>query len=308
MKSDSKLEKVLASGHFAVTAELGPPKGTDIQFIKKKAEFLRDKTDAVNITDNQNAIVRMSSIATGALLKQMGVEPVMQMTCRDRNRIAMQSDILGASALGIRNILCISGDHQSFGNQKSSKKVYDIDSIQLIGLVKRLRDERKMLGDADPLLGDVPMLIGAAVNPFSPPFEFRTLHLKKKIDAGADFVQTQGIFDIQKCSEWMSIVRDMGLDKKCSILAGLIPLKSPGMAKYLAENIPGIAIPDHIIKRISSVPKEKAAEEGISIICETIEQLKDIKGIAGIHIMAIEWEHRIPEIVERAKLLPRPVV
>jgi methylenetetrahydrofolate reductase (NADPH) len=307
MKSGSNLEKVLTGGHFAVTVELGPPKGTDISVIKKKADLLKGHADAINLTDCQNAIVRMSSIATATLLAQMGMDPVMQMTCRDRNRIAMQSDILGASALGIKNMLSISGDHHSFGNQKYSKKVYDIDSIQLIALVKRLRDEKKILGDDDIIQGDVPMFIGAAVNPFSPPVEFRTLHLKKKIDAGADFIQTQSIFDIKKFDEWMKIVCDMGLDKKCSILAGLIPLKSPGMAKYLADNIPGISIPDFVIKRMESVPKEKAADEGISILCESIDQLREMKGIAGIHVMAIEWEHKIPEIMERAKLLPRPV-
>ncbi len=308
MKAGSNLEKVLKEGHFAVTAEIGPPRGADISVIKKKAEFLRGRVDAVNVTDCQTAVVRMSSIATAAILVQMGMEPVMQMTCRDRNRIAMQSDIFGASALGIKNMLSISGDHPSFGSQKNAKKVFDLDSIQLIGLVKRLRDEKKMLGDEDAIQGDVPMFIGAAANPLAPPVEFRALHLKKKIDAGADFIQTQGIFDMEKFREWMKTVRDMGLDKKCSILAGLVPLKSAGMAKYLIDNVPGINIPESVIKRISGVPKEKAAEEGIAILCESIEQIREIKGIAGVHIMAIQWEHKIPEIAERAKLLPRPLV
>jgi methylenetetrahydrofolate reductase (NADPH) len=308
MKAGSNLEKVLMGGHFAVTVELGPPKGADISIIKRKAEFLRGKADAVNITDCQTAVPRMSSISAAAILVQMGIEPVMQMTCRDRNRIAMQSDMFGASALGIKNMLSISGDHQSFGSQKNAKKVYDLDSIQLIGLVKRLRDEKKMLGDEDVIQGDVPMFIGAAANPFAPPVEFRALLLKKKIDAGADFVQTQCIFDIEKFREWMKIVCDMGLDKKCSILAGIMPLKSPGMAKYMANSVPGITIPDHVLKRMEGVSKEKAAQEGIAILCELIEQMKEIKGIAGVHIMAIEWEHKIPEIMERAKLLPRPVV
>jgi len=308
MKADSNLEKVLKEGHFAVTAEIGPPRGADISVIKNKAEFLRGRADAVNVTDCQTAVVRMSSIATAAILVQMGMEPVMQMTCRDRNRIAMQSDIFGASALGIRNMLAISGDHQSFGSQKTAKKVFDLDSIQLVGLVKGLRDEKKMLGDEDAIQGDIPMFIGAAVNPLAPPLEFRALHLKKKIDAGADFIQTQGIYDMEKFRDWMKTVRDMGLDKKCSILAGLVPLKSAGMAKYLIDNVPGINIPESVIKRISGVPQEKAAEEGITILCESIEQIREIKGIAGVHIMAIQWEHKIPEIVERAKLLPRPLV
>lgn len=308
MKSGSNLEKVIAAGHFAVTVEIGPPKGADVSIIKKKAEMLRGKADAINVTDCQTAVVRMSSISTAAILVQMGLEPVMQMTCRDRNRIAMQSDIFGASALGIKNMLSISGDHQCFGSQKNAKKVFDLDSIQLIGLVKRLRDEKKMLGDEDAIQGEVPMFIGAAANPFAPPVEFRALHLKKKIDAGADFIQTQCIFDMEKFREWMKIVCDMGLDKRCAIMGGLIPLKSAGMAKYMANSVPGISIPDSILKRMSGVPKEKAAEEGIAILCESIEQLREIKGIAGVHIMAIEWEHKIPEITERAGLLPRPVV
>ncbi len=307
MKAGSNLEKVLKESHFAVTAEIGPPRGADISVIKEKAEFLRGKVDAVNITDCQTAVVRMSSIASAAVLVQMGMEPVMQMTCRDRNRIAMQSDIFGASALGIKNILSISGDHPSFGSQKNAKKVFDLDSVQLIGLIKRLRDEKKMLGDEDAIQGDVPMFIGAAANPLAPPVEFRAFHLKKKIDAGADFIQTQGIFDIEKFREWMKIVSDMGLDKRCSILAGLVPLKSAGMAKYLIDNVPGINIPESVLKRINEVPKEKAAEEGIAILCESIEQIREIEGIAGVHIMAIQWEHKIPEIVERAKLLPRPL-
>jgi methylenetetrahydrofolate reductase (NADPH) len=308
MKAGSNLEKVINAGNFAVTVEIGPPKGTDISVIKKKAEFLRGKADAVNVTDCQTAVVRMSSIATAAILVQMGIEPVMQMTCRDRNRIAMQSDIFGASALGIRNMLSISGDHQSFGSQKNARKVFDLDSIQLIGLVKRLRDEKKMLGEEDLIKGEVPMFIGAAANPFSPPVEFRALHLKKKIEAGADFIQTQCIFDIEKFKEWMKIVCDMGLDKQCAIMAGLIPLRSLGMANHMAKNVPGVVIPESVIKRMSGVPKEKAQEEGIAILCESIEQIREIKGISGAHIMAIELEHKIPEITERAKLLPRPVV
>jgi len=308
MKSGSNLEKVLEAGQFAVTTELGPPKGTDISIVKKKAEFLRGMVDAVNVTDCQTAVVRLSSIATSAVLVQMGIEPVMQMTCRDRNRIAIQSDIFGASALGIKNILAISGDHHSFGNQKNARKVFDIDSMQMLALVKRMRDEKKILNDETIIQGEVPMFIGAAANPFAPPLEFRAMHLRKKIESGADFIQTQSIYDIDKFREWMNIVRDMGLDRRCAILAGLTPLKSHVMAKYMAENVPGMHIPDPVLKRIAGVPREKAAEEGIRIFCEHVEQLKEIRGVAGIHIMAIEWEHKIPEIAERAKLLPRPVI
>ncbi len=308
MKSGSNLERVLEAGHFAVTTELGPPKGTDVSIVKEKAEFLRGNVDAVNVTDCQTAVVRLSSIAASAILVQMGVEPVMQMTCRDRNRIAIQSDIFGASALGIKNMLAISGDHQSFGNQKNARKVFDIDSTQMLSLVKRMRDENRMLNEEALLQGEVPMFVGAAANPFAPPIEFRALHLRKKIEAGADFIQTQCIYDMNKFREFMKIICDMGLDKQCSILAGLTPLKTSGMANYMARCVPGVQIPDQVLKRMAGVPKEKAGEEGIRIFCEQVEEIKEIKGVAGVHIMAIEWEHRIPEIAERAGLLPRPVV
>ncbi|MGA2480907.1 MAG: methylenetetrahydrofolate reductase [Spirochaetia bacterium] len=306
MKSGSNLEKVLSAGHFAVTAELGPPAGVDLPYIEKKAELLRGAVDAVNVTDNQTAVVRMSSVAVSAILVRMGIEPVMQMVCRDRNRIAMQSDILGAVGLGIRNLTCLTGDHQSFGNQGGAKKVFDIDSVQLVSMVKRMRDERKLIGSDEELLGTVPMYIGAAANPFAKPYEFRALRLGKKVAAGADYVQTQCIFDVPMFAAWMKAVRDLGLHTKIKILAGITPLKSAGMTRYMAENVPGIIIPPEIIKRMNDAPKGKGAEVGLAICQELIEQLRAIEGVAGIHIMAIEWEQRVREIVERAKLLPRP--
>jgi methylenetetrahydrofolate reductase (NADPH) len=308
MKADSNLEKILEKGEFAVTGELGPPKGNDVEVIKKKAQFLKGNVDAVNITDNQTAVVRMSSIAASKLLLDLGVEPVMQMVVRDRNRIAIQSDILGATALGLKNMLCLSGDHQSFGNQPDAKNVFDIDSIQLISTVKRLRDEKKLLGSEDIIEGEVKIFIGAAANPFAEPFEFRPLRLKKKVAAGVNFIQTQCIFDMKIFREFMKAVCDLGLDQKVHILAGVTPLKSAGMTKYMANNVPGIIIPEDIIKRMAGVPKEKAAEEGIKICVEQIQELREIKGVHGIHLMAIEWESRVPEIVSQAKLLPRPVV
>jgi methylenetetrahydrofolate reductase (NADPH) len=307
MKADSNLEKILEKGEFAVTGELGPPKGNDVEVIKKKAQFLKGNVDAVNITDNQTAVVRMSSIAASKLLLDLGVEPVMQMVVRDRNRIAIQSDILGATALGLKNMLCLSGDHQTFGNQPDAKNVFDIDSIQLISTVKRLRDEKKLLGSEDIIEGDVKIFIGAAANPFAEPFEFRPLRLKKKVAAGVNFVQTQCIYDMKIFKEFMKAVCDLGLDQKVHILAGVTPLKSAGMTKYMANNVPGIIIPEDIIKRMAGAPKEKAAEEGIKICVEQIQELREIKGVHGIHLMAIEWESRVPEIVSQAKLLPRPV-
>jgi methylenetetrahydrofolate reductase (NADPH) len=308
MKSGSNLEKVLDAGHFAVTAELGPPAGSDVEHVRTKAELLRGVADAVNVTDNQTAVVRMSSVAVSALLVQMGIEPVMQMVCRDRNRIAMQSDIFGAAALGIRNLTCLTGDHQAFGNQAGAKKVYDIDSVQLVAMVKRMRDERRILGSDEEFTGTVPLFIGAAANPFAKPYEFRPLRLAKKVEAGADYVQTQCIYDVAMFAEWMKAVRDLGINRTCRILAGITPLKSACMARYMLENVPGVVIPEPIIRRMNDAPKGKGAETGLAICAEIIEQLRGIEGVAGIHIMAIEWEQKVREIVQTAKLLPRPVL
>ncbi len=305
MKSGSNLEKVFEKGVFAVTAELGPPKGNDVKVVMEKAKHLKGMVDAVNVTDNQTAIVRMSSIATSKLILDMGLEPVMQMTCRDRNRIGIQSDIFGATALGIKNCLCLSGDHQRFGNEIDSKNVYDLDSIQLLSVLKGIRDEGKTLG-GDEVEGDVKLFLGAAANPFGDPFEFRAIRLAKKVKAGADFIQTQCIYDMDRFREWMKMVRDLGLHERTHIMGGVMPLKSGGMARYMQKNVPGITIPDEIVKRMVAAPKGKGAAEGIKICIETIEQLKEIEGVDGVHIMALEWEHRVPEIVEEAGLLPRP--
>lgn len=306
MKSGSNLEKVLTAGHFAATAELGPPKGSSVEAVQKKIALLKGKCDAVNITDNQTAVVRMSSAAASALCAREGLEPVMQMVARDRNRIAMQSDILGACALGVKTLLCLSGDHTCFGTQPCSKNVYDIDSIQMIQMVKRLRDEKKLLDNEDLLDGGAPLFIGAAANPFAEPMEFRALHLKKKVDAGADFIQTQVIFDMEIFKKWMKQVRDLGAHEQCAILGGIIPLKSYNMAKYMANNVAGVIIPDSILKRMEAAPKGKGGEEGIKICLELIEQLRSIEGVRGVHLMAIEWEHKVAEIMEKAGLLPRP--
>ncbi len=306
MKSGSNLEKILEKGAFAVTGELGPPKGNDVAVIKRKAEYLRGKVDAINVTDNQTSIVRMSSIATSAILIQMGLEPVMQMVTRDRNRIAIQSDIFGATALGIKNMLCLSGDHQNFGNQKDAANVFDIDSIQLIQCVKTMRDEGKLLGGEEKIEGEIKLFIGAAANPFADPFEFRVVRLAKKAKAGVDFIQTQCIYDMDRFKEWMRMVRDRGLHEKLHILAGVTPLKSGGMARYMAKNVAGIIIPDALIERM--VKAKEPAQEGIKICVEQIEQLREIKGVHGVHLMAIEWEEKVSEITTAAGLLPRPKV
>jgi len=305
MKSGSNLERVLSAGKFAVTGELGPPRGGNADAIKEKAQHLKGMVDAVNITDNQTAVVRMASWAASVLLMKEGLEPNYQMVCRDRNRIAMQSDILGAHALGIRNMLCLSGDHQLFGDHPKSKKVFDIDSIQLISMAKKMRDEGKFLNGEE--LTEAPkMFVGAAANPFGEPYEYRVHRLAKKIAAGADFIQTQCIYNMERFREWVKQANDMGLTEKIHILAGVTPMKALGMARYMQKNVPGMDVPDRVIKRLQGVEKKKQASEGIAICCEQIEEFKELKGIAGIHLMAIEWEERVPEIVEKAKLLPRP--
>jgi methylenetetrahydrofolate reductase (NADPH) len=323
----SNLERMLRAGHFAVTGELGPPQSADREVISKKAAMLKGYCDAVNITDNQTAIVRMSSIGAGALVVQEGLEPVIQMTCRDRNRLAIQSDLLGAYALGMRNLLCLSGDHQTFGNHPTSKNVFDIDSIQQIQIVADMRDEC-IFQCGDKMKGPEPrFFIGAAAAPFADPLDFRPYRLGKKAKAGADFIQTQLIYDIEAFKVFMEKVRKLGVHEETYILAGVGPLKSPGMARYMKNNVPGILIPDEIITRMTQagapwkdIPKDELTKEdkkarsaawketGIQICIELIQQLQEIEGVAGVHIMAIEWEAAVKPIVEGAGLYPRPVV
>jgi methylenetetrahydrofolate reductase (NADPH) len=301
----SQLKRILDMGELAVTAECGPPKGADPDAILRKADLLSGKVDAINVTDNQTAIVRMSSLAACSLLLSRGLEPVLQVVVRDRNRIALQSDILGASAIGIKNILCLSGDHQCFGNQPQAMGVFDLDSIQLVQTVKNMRDQGTVLG-GESLTKSPQLFIGAAANPFADPLELRVIRLAKKIRAGADFIQTQCVYNLQRFQEWMSMIRDKGLTEQVSILAGVTPLKSAGMARYMKNKVAGMDIPDEVITRIEGVPKTKQRREGIQICVETIQRLKEMQGIKGFHVMAIEWEEVVGEIVERAGLLPRP--
>ncbi len=305
MNNTSRLKKTLEEGKFAVTAECGPPKGADPNAVLKKADVLQGNVDAVNVTDNQTAIVRMSSLAACSLLKNAGHDPILQMVVRDRNRIALQSDILGASALGIRNVLCLSGDHQSFGNQSEAIGVFDIDSIQFLQVVKQMRDEGSIIG-GESLSSPPDLFIGAAANPFADPLEFRTIRLAKKINAGAEFIQTQCIYNMDRFKKWLNMAVDKGLTEKAYILGGVTPLKSAGMAKYMQSKVSGMDVPGSVIKRMDSVPKDKQREEGLCICLETIEALKEMQGVKGTHIMAIEWEEAVGEIVERAGLLPRP--
>jgi methylenetetrahydrofolate reductase (NADPH) len=301
MKSGSNLEKVLEAGKFAVTAELGPPMDSNADVVLEKAKLLKGYADAFNITDNQTGVVRMSSIASAELIMKEGLEPVMQMTCRDRNRLAIQSDILGAAALGVRNCLCIAGDHQSFGavgrlkGHPGAKNVYDVDSIQLVAILKGLRDDGIQQG-GDPVEKPPPLFIGAAWTPLGDPVEIRPFRLKKKVDAGADFIQTQGVYDVELFKEQMKLV----------------------MLKYMNSSVAGVSVPESLLKRMDKAKlaagddKKQAsknqAEEGIKITVELIKSVKKIPGVKGVHLQAIEWEHKVPEIIERAGLYPRPVI
>jgi len=305
MKAGSNLEQVLSSGHFAFTGELGPPRGANAGRIREKAKYLRNCVDAVNITDNPTAMVRMSSWGASLIALQEGLEPNYQMVCRDRNRLAMQSDILAAYANGIRNIVCLSGDHQDFGDHPDAMGVFDIDSMQLIQMVKTMRDEGRFAGGE--FIDEPPrMFIGAAANPFADPFEFSVRRAAKKVRAGADFIQTQCIYNMKRFGEFVQRALDMGLLEKVYLLAGVTPLKSVRMAEHMQKQVPGMEIPDEIIRRIQAVPGDRQASEGIKIACEQISVLKGMRGISGVHLMAVEWEQKIPEIAERAGLLPRP--
>jgi methylenetetrahydrofolate reductase (NADPH) len=307
MKTESVLEKVFKSGQIAVTGECGPPRGTSVAKVKEKAELLRGYVDAVNITDNQTAMVRMSSFGASLVLKQMDMHPLMQMVCRDRNRLAMQSEILSAYAHGVNTMLCLSGDHCKFGDHPMAKGVFDLDSVQLIQMVRKMCDEGKFQGGAD-IQGPPKMFIGAAANPFADPFELRVARLAKKVKAGADFIQTQCIFNLDKFEQWMKGVRERDLHKQIYIMAGVTPIKSVGAARYMKNKVPGMDVPDHIVERMAKTPKEKQAQEGINICIEMIQRLLSIEGVAGIHIMAIEWESAVAEIVQRSGLYPRPQV
>ncbi len=305
MKTKSNLERVLEAGQFAVTGEIGPPPSADPEVIRRKAKILKGNVDAFNVTDGQTAVVRMSSWAACLIAKEEGLDPIVQMTCRDRNRIALQMDILGVAALGINNILCLTGDHQKFGNHPMAKGVFDLDSIQFLKVVKDMRDEKKFQC-GDEMAVEPHLFIGAAANPFADPFEFRVIRLAKKVAAGADFIQTQIVYNVDKFAEWMKRVRDRGLHEKVKILAGVAPIKSVGAARYMKTKVPGMDIPDSIIERLRGVPKEQVSKEGIKLCVDIINQVRQIKGIAGIHLMAIEWEEIVPEIVEAAGFLPRP--
>ncbi len=301
MKAGSRLERVLRSGHFAITAELSPPDSADPQAVRHKGELLKEHVDAVNATDHTGAMVHMSSLAVSALLVQMGVEPVMQMTCRDRNRLAMQGDLIGAAALGVQNVLCLTGDDVTVGDHPDAKRVYDLDSIHLLRLARTLRDAGTYLSGRR-LTAPPRLFLGAAENPFAAPFEFRPQRLAKKIEAGADFVQTQVVFDVDRFDVFMQRVRDLGLHERAFILPSVSPLKSARLARYMRDHVPGVVVPDSVMARIERAPEDRQAIEGIGLCVETIQRLRDIPGVAGVHIIAVRWEQAVGEVVERAGL------
>lgn len=304
-KSGSRLERVLRSGRFAVTAELNPPDSADPEDVYKAALVLSEVCDGINAVDASGAHCHMSSVAICALLTRAGYEPVYQVACRDRNRIAIQGDLLGAAAMGVRNVLCITGDDVSIGDQPEAKRVFDFDSIQLLRTAKIMRDESIFLSGRQ-LTTPPRLFLGAAANPFVPPYDWRPLRLAKKVAAGADFIQTQYCFDVPRFAKYMERVRDMGLHEQVYILVGVGPLRSERAAEFMRTKVPGIVIPDATIERLRKTPKKQKQDEGKRICAEIIQQVREIEGVAGVHVMAYRQEELVAQIVEESGLLPRP--
>ena len=292
------LREKINSGKFIVCGEIGPPQSCDGDVIRRKAQYFKGIADAVNITDNQTAIPRLSSIASAKILLDEGVEPIIQMTCRDRNRLAIQSDLLGAAALGIRNVLCLTGDYQKLGDNPEAKGVFDLDSIQLIATVAQMNSGYLLSGREMKKAPE--FLIGGAANPFAVPFEMRLISLYIKVKVGVNFIQTQPVFDPELFIRWMEKVVEMGLHEKVAILAGVMPVKSVNTLLHMREDVPGVKINDVYIRRM-----EKAADpqaEGIKIAIEIIQTVKNIKGVRGVHIMPFMWESIMPTVVKEAGL------
>jgi methylenetetrahydrofolate reductase (NADPH) len=304
VKSGSRLERVLTSGRFAVTAELNPPDSADPSAVYERALVLAEVCDGINATDASGANVHMSSVGICALLTRAGYEPIMQVSCRDRNRIAIQGDLLGAAAMGVRNVLCLSGDGVQTGDQPEAKPVFDLDSISLLRTARTLRDEGHFLSgrklDSNPRF-----FLGGAANPFVPPYDYRPQRLAKKVAAGADFIQTQYCFDIPRLKKFMSAVCDAGLNEQVYILVGVGPLRSAKAAEWMRKYVPGVVIPDEIIERLKGAGKGKQQAEGKKICVEIIKQVQEINGVCGVHVMAYRQEELVAEIIEEAGLLPR---
>ncbi|MGL5750003.1 MAG: methylenetetrahydrofolate reductase [Paraclostridium sp.] len=292
----SLLKETLESGKFAITTEMAPPKGTDLSHLIECAKAVKGRVHAVNVTDFQSAVMRTTSLTTCKLLKDEGLEPVLQVTGRDRNRIAIQGELLSAGVFGINNMLALTGDHTIVGDHPQAKPVFDLDCVGILDIAQTLSQGKDMVGNE--LKGSPDFYLGASVTPKYAPIEVQLLKMKKKINAGAKFFQTQAVFDIDTMREFREHTKDM--DTK--VLAGIIPLKSPGMAKFMNANVPGIYVPEETIERLRSVGKENWVSEGIKIAGEFIQQLKEEGLCDGIHIMAIGAEENVPAILDEAKL------
>jgi len=298
----SNLQKILEAGHFSVTSELGPPMSANADFIRHNAKEIVGQIDAANVTDCQAAVVRMSSVAASYLALQEGVEPILQMTCRDRNRIAIQSDLLGASALGLKNLLILSGDHQSVGNHPQAKNVFDVDSIQLLKAMSDHMEDGTFIGGSKSKM-PAQFFLGATTNPFADPEEMQLIRLEKKINAGAKFIQTQAIYNMERFESWMEKVRERGLHERAYILAGIVANKSQKSIEITAT-VPGMDIPDVLVERMRNAEDKQA--EGLAIALELIKDIQKVDGISGLHIMAIGWDEIVPVILDKAGFLPRP--
>jgi methylenetetrahydrofolate reductase (NADPH) len=304
MSEASRLERVLRSGRFAVTAELNPPDSADPQAVYDRALVLATVCDAINATDASGANVHMSSVGVCALLTRAGYEPVMQVSCRDRNRIAIQGDLLGAAAMGVRNLLCLTGDGVQAGDQPEARPVFDLDSITLLRTGRMLRDQGQFLSGRK-LEARPHFFLGAAANPFVPPVESRAAHLAKKLEAGAEFIQTQFCFDVAAMKSFMKQVRDLGLDERAFILVGVGPLRSARAAEWMRSRVPGVVIPDSVVERLRKAPAGRQREEGKRLCVEIIREVREIPGVRGVHVMAYRQEELVAEIIEEAGLLPR---
>jgi methylenetetrahydrofolate reductase (NADPH) len=297
------LRAALAAGRFVFTAEIGPPRGADPSSVTRKAELLRGWVDAANVTDNQGAHARMSSLGGSVLTQRAGVEPVMQLTCRDRNRIALQSDLLAAGALGIPNVLLLTGDHPRFGDHPDAKPVFDLDGVQLTWAARTLRDGG-VLANGQRLSTPPSWFIGTVENPFAPPRRFRARRLAKKVAAGAEFVQTQYVFDVEVFERWMADLTALGVTERCAVIAGVGPVRSLRVLEFLRGGVPGIHVPDHVERRLRGVTSDRVAREGVDLCVETIQRLRTVPGVAGVHVMAFGFERGVPDIVRRACVGP----
>jgi 5,10-methylenetetrahydrofolate reductase len=298
--SRGRLERVLRRGEFAVTAELNPPDSANPRDVYERVAVFEGWVDGINAVDASGANCHMSSVGICALLTRMGYAPIMQIACRDRNRIAIQGDVLGAAAMGVANILCLTGDGVQAGDQPGAKPVFDLDCMSLLETIRIMRDNGKFLSGRK-LTTPPEVFLGAAINPFAPPYDFRPLRLAKKIAAGAQFVQSQYCFDVPMFRQYMSRVRDLGLTEKCFILCGVGPLASAKTARWIRSNVPGIHIPDAIIARLEGAADQK--KEGKQLAIDIINEVKEIPGVSGIHVMAYRQEEYVSEIVHESGVL-----